>query len=60
MRVNNNSALPSFIKLDTVAGIIKLYGNNMYEAKKTYKFYLASLEPESKIGDKNSPYTFSV
>ena len=36
-----------------------LFGNNIYEAHKTYKFFLAALEPTSKIGDKN-PYTFIV
>jgi hypothetical protein len=59
MQIRNTSALPSFISLDADKGVIKLYGNNMYEAKKTYKFLLAALEPKSKIGDKN-PYVFTV
>ena len=59
VRVNNNQALPSFISLDTARGVIKLYGNNFYEAQKVYTFFLTALEPKSKIGDKN-PYTFTV
>jgi len=57
--LNNNQALPSFIRLDAARGVIKLFGTNDYEAKKTYTFFLAALEPISKIGDK-FPYTFSV
>ncbi len=31
----------------------------MYEAQKSYKFYLGALEPKSRISDKD-PYTFTV
>jgi hypothetical protein len=51
--------LPSFITLDAARGVIRLYGSNDYEAKKTYTFFLTALEPLSKIGDK-FPYTFTV
>ena len=36
-----------------------MYGTHMYEAQKSYKFYLGALEPKSRTGDKN-PYTFTV
>jgi hypothetical protein len=32
VRLNNNQALPSFISIDAARNIIKLYGNNFYEA----------------------------
>ena len=57
--LNNNQAIPSFISLDAARGIIRLFGTNDYEAKKTYTFFLSAFEPLSKVGDKY-PFTFSV
>jgi len=55
----SNPILPSFIQFDKIKKEITIYGTNVLEGQKSYKFLVAAREPLSGVTDKQ-PWQFTV